>query len=151
MQEEFQLCRNQLGHIQNDVDMSVDASENISQLTIQKAGDRFICEDLNTGLKKKKQIIFKIIKERDAEYIVEMDDLADASDSTSQSSSHTDSANSDSTTDTLKDASTNELIDDVVREVVADPKQYKQIYKLCHRRISKIDMQNSLQSYTKLR
>ena len=108
MQEDFQLCRSQLSHIENDVDTSVDASENLSQVTIRKAGDRFICEDANTGHKKKKQIIFKIIKERDAEYIVEMDDLTDASDSTSQSSNHTDSANSDSTTATEKDASTNE-------------------------------------------
>lgn len=91
-------------------------------MTIRKAGDSFICEDANTGLKKKKQIIFKIIKERDAEYIVEMDDSADASDSTSRCSRNTDSANSDSTIDASKDVSTNELIEDVVREVVVDPK-----------------------------
>ena len=71
MQESIQKCRSQM---LVNID-SVDAMPNRSQLVLLKAGDRFTCEDNETGVEKSKRMIFKIIKERDAEYIIDVDDL----------------------------------------------------------------------------
>ena len=90
----------------------------------RRVGEMYMVERPN-GTSKKKEVIFKIIKEKDAEYIKDVDDEqleVDSFSSASESKSHS-SQVTQSTCHSDESA--------VRREVKADPRQYKKIYKRC--------------------
>ena len=104
----------------------------------RRAGDRFLVA-FTDGTTKKKEIIFKIIRERDEEYDIDLDeqstdDESSKCDSVSQSSQDTSSTCSSESTDNIK------------RKVSADPHKYKKIYRMCQKRVNKVDLHNQLKS-----